>query len=145
VVARSSRKKPQKQAPGAGQPMLRTPWLEWVASALGLVIVLAIVILLARELIQASGAPPVLRVDARAVSAHAGGFTVEILAKNESGATAAQVEIEGVLKRGAESVETARATLDFVPGHSVRGAGLFFTRDPRQFELQVRALGYARP
>jgi uncharacterized protein (TIGR02588 family) len=33
----------------------------------------------------------------------------------------------------------------YVPGESVRRAGLFFKNDPRKHELRVRALGYADP
>jgi uncharacterized protein (TIGR02588 family) len=36
-------------------------------------------------------------------------------------------------------------TLDYSPPGSEKQAGLFFTRDPRQFQLQVRALGYVEP
>ena len=35
--------------------------------------------------------------------------------------------------------------LDYLPPHSKRRGGLFFTRDPRQFELQARAFGYEEP
>jgi uncharacterized protein (TIGR02588 family) len=34
---------------------------------------------------------------------------------------------------------------DYVPGHSVRQGGLFFTRDPRSGHLSVRARGYSAP
>ena len=38
-----------------------------------------------------------------------------------------------------------RARIDYVPGHSVRQGGLFFTRDPRTGHLSLRARGYSAP
>ena len=42
-------------------------------------------------------------------------FVLEVLARNEGGATAAQVVVEGELRRGGESVETSQTTFDYVP------------------------------
>ena len=39
----------------------------------------------------------------------------EMLARNKGGATAAQVVVEGELRRGGESVETSQTTFDYVP------------------------------
>jgi uncharacterized protein (TIGR02588 family) len=36
-------------------------------------------------------------------------------------------------------------TIDYVPSRSSRKAGLFFMRDPREFDLSLRALGYQSP
>ena len=122
-----------------------TPWLEWAASGLGLAIVVAVVALLGWNAIQDDGAPPAVHVESGRVSQRPGGFTLEIVAHNRSRATAAAVEIEGVLVQGGQPVETARITLDYVPGQSTRRGGLFFRQDPRALELQLRALGYAEP
>src|SRR5690606_35910898 len=144
-MARRSSKKPDKQAPSAARAVEQTAWLERVASAVGLLIALAVIVLLARDLARSTGSPPAVRVETGSVSTGAGGFAVEILARNESGAVAAGVEIEGVLRQGTQVVETARVTLDYIPGHSVRRGGLFFTHDPRALNLSVRPLGYAVP
>ena len=122
-----------------------TPMLEWIASAFGLLLAVGVVSLVVWDIFSQDGSPPAVLVERGDVTAYEGGFTLEIRARNASAETAAQVEIEGVLKQGNQTLETARSTIDFVPGKSERRAGLFFTRDPREFELQLRALGYAEP
>jgi uncharacterized protein (TIGR02588 family) len=58
---------------------------------------------------------------------------------------AAGLMVEGVLKEGTATVETSAITMDYVPSGSQRRAGLIFSRDPRKFELQIRAKGYEQP
>ena len=48
-----------------------------------------------------------------------------------------------MLATGDGSRETARLTLDYLPGHSEEEGGL--GADPRGRPLRLRALGYARP
>lgn len=74
------------------------------------------------------------------------GYLVQFNAFNEGGSTAEGVVIEGKLRRGPDpAVETSHTTLDYLPSHSELKGGLFFTQDPRQFDLQLRALGYEVP
>ncbi len=129
-MARGSR---SKQPPGP-------PLLEWIASALGLVLVLGVMAVIARDAFS-SGAElaPDITVAATRVRPSGAGFLVEFEARNLSPVTAAQVTIEGKLAGG----ETSIATIDYVPGRSVRRGGLYFSEDPRGAEL--RALGYQNP
>jgi uncharacterized protein (TIGR02588 family) len=64
---------------------------------------------------------------------------------NEGGTTAAGLTVEGELRDGTESVETSDSTIDYVPSHSERQGGLFFTLDPGEYEVQLRAKGYEMP
>lgn len=121
------------------------PWLEWIASASGLLIAVALVSFLVWDILGEKGEPPTITVETGKVTPYGGGFTVEIRLRNSSAATAAHVAAEGVLKRGDQIVELARATIDYLPGKSERRGGLFFTHDPREFSMQVRPLGYAQP
>ncbi len=75
----------------------------------------------------------------------ASGFLVRITAVNEGGTTAEGVIVEAELRSGTEPVERSRTTIDYLPPRSEKKAGLFFTRDPRQLDLQVRSLGYEEP
>ena len=70
---------------------------------------------------------------------------VEFRAVNEGGEPAAQLVIEGELIGPDGPVETAETTLDYAPPRSHRDGGLFFSRDPRAFELRLRAKGYVKP
>ena len=47
--------------------------------------------------------------------------------------------------RGGTNVETSLVTVDYVAAGSERDAALFFSNDPRQGELTVRAKGYIEP
>jgi uncharacterized protein (TIGR02588 family) len=123
----------------------RTPILEWVAAAFGLVLALAVSGLVAWDALNQDGAPPHILVEGRTVTAFDPGFVLEVRLRNVANATAAQVAIEGVLSRGGQTIETARATIDYLPGNSVRHGGLFFSNDPRGHVVTLRALGYAEP
>ena len=129
----------------SGKKSTTAPWLEWLASGLGLLIAVAVFSVLLWNAIKESGSPPAVLVHIEGVTPNEGGFTIEFHARNPTDSTAAQVEVEGVLKQGHELVETSRTTLDFVPANSVRRAGLFFAHDPRNFEVRLRALGYSEP
>lgn len=118
----------------------RPPLLEWIASALGLILTLGVMGVIARDAFRlAADLAPDVAVAATRVRQTDTGFLLEFEARNLSPITAAQVTIEGKLAGG----ETSIATIDYVPGRSVRRGGLYFTEDPRGAEL--RALGYQNP
>jgi uncharacterized protein (TIGR02588 family) len=73
------------------------------------------------------------------------GYLVTVKTSNHGGSTAAAVVIQGELRRGSDVLEQSHVTLDYSPPSSANQVGLYFTRDPRQFDLQVRALGYVEP
>ena len=54
-------------------------------------------------------------------------------------------QLEGTLVRRGQGVETSEATLAYVPGGSVRRAGLFFTENPSEYQLELRTFGYQEP
>ena len=119
----------------------REPLLEWIAAGIGLVLTLGMLAVIGREALSGEAAQvPAIEVRIERVVATPAGFTVEIAATNRSGATAAAVQIEGVI-----AGETSTATFDYVPGHATRKGGLFFREDPRRHRLEVRALGYQAP
>lgn len=119
------------------------PALEWVASAIGLLITLGVLGVIGWEAASGDGeAPPAIALSVERVTETDAGYVVEVMAANRSDTTAAGVEIQGKLARGGE---TSGATIDYVPGRSERGAGLFFTQDPRAGGLELRALGYEEP
>ena len=123
-----------------------TPLLEWVASGIGLLLLLGLLAVIGREAVSREFEQlPAIDVAVRRIVPAGSGFVVEIEAINRSGGTAAAVEIEGDLKSGETSLETSSFTLDYVPGHSRRTGGLFFREDPRRHRIEVRALGFQTP
>lgn len=122
------------------------PALEWVAAATGLLLALAMVGTILFEGVRGTDDPvPLLAVTARSVTPAAQNHVVTIRLTNDSGPTAAAVQVEGVLKRGAEEVETSTAVIDYVPGHGEAKGGLVFTADPRAHRLELRVTGYEHP
>ena len=129
-MAKASRSTP------AGGP----PPLEWIASALGLILILGVTGVIARDAFGSSAElAPDIAVTATRVRQTSAGFLLEFEARNLSPVTAAQVTVEGRLPGG----EASTATIDYLPGRSARRGGLYFGQDPRGAEL--RALGYQDP
>lgn len=133
-------KRGAKAAPGTGEI---SKW-EWVAGAIGLVMVLASVGYLARAALQPA-TPPRVAIVVDSVSAGGGMHVVHFTALNEGRATAASVTVEGELSTGSGTPVRSTTTVDFVPAGSSRSGGLYFRDDPRRGQLVVRALGYAEP
>jgi len=123
----------------------RVPWLEWVAAGTGLLLVLGIFGVIGWQAFNGATTPPVITVEVETVTPVEGGHRVLFRARNTAGEAAAQVEIESKVTIAGEHEETSRVVLDYIPGHSARRGGLFFTHDPRAGTLTVRATGFAEP
>jgi uncharacterized protein (TIGR02588 family) len=130
----------------AGSPSLpaASPW-EWVVAGIGAVLVVAAIGYLVYFAQVTPSGPALIALEQGPVERNGDGYVVTVVVTNEGATTAAAVEIEGVLSRGGVEIETASATLDYVPRFSHRSAGLYFDTDPRTVDLELRALGYAEP
>ena len=124
----------------------RTPLLEWIAAAVGLLFLLGVLVAIGHDALSgASQAPPAIEIERGAVVRTANGFVLSFTARNRSGGTAAALEVEAKLDDGQGRTETSTATLDYVPGHGAAEGGVYFRSDPRAGRLTLRALGYQRP
>ncbi|MBA3511283.1 TIGR02588 family protein [Sphingomonas sp.] len=120
--------------------------LEWMAAAIGALLVIGILTFIAMDAIASKeSGPPILEVTPVAIASSGRSHVVELEVTNRSGHAAAAVEIQGELRQGGQTVETSNATLNYLPGHSQRRAGLIFSRDPRRHALDLRATGYEVP
>jgi len=132
---------PKRRAPRGRDEISR--W-EWVAGAVGLLIVGGAVAFLAREAMLPSTPPDVVvRVDS--VTRASGGHVVHFTARNQGRATASAVTVEGELVTPPADTARGEVLVGYVPGRSERAGGLYFARDPRTGRLTVRAQGYAAP
>lgn len=112
----------------------------------GFVLVAAALGVLLYNAIRRDVSPPEVTVRVISIVPMQNGYLVQFYAINHGGSTAEGVIIEGQLRRGPDSAaETSHTTVDYLPSHSEVRGGLFFTQDPRQFDFQVRALGYEAP
>lgn len=123
-----------------------TPLLEWIAAGIGLLLTLGVLGVIGREALNGETEQlPVIAVAVTGISPAASGYVLGFEASNDTGGTAAAVEIEAILKDGETIVETGKATLDYVPGHGKAKGGVFFAGDPRRYKLEIRALGFQIP
>lgn len=122
------------------------PLIEWIAGGTGLVLTLALLGFVAW---QAVGSPeetvPEIDVQVTSISPAGEGFLVEIIASNHATQTAAGVQVEGVISGAGGSIERSSTTFDYLPGHSEARGGLFFSSNPADEGISLRALGYHQP
>lgn len=122
------------------------PALEWFAAGIGLALTLALVGFLAWQAFQKPGQlPPDITAEMGAVSEVEGGYVAEVVARNRGPSTAAAVVVTATLRDGEETLATGEITFDYIPGRSRNRGGLFFDRDPREYDLELRVMGYTEP
>lgn len=121
------------------------PAWEWGVAFLGLALVLAVIGFMVYQAVTGDDSAPQVTVYIESILPLNPGYLVQIRAVNQGGTTAAHVIVEGRLTGENERVEMGETVLDYVPSHSSRKGGLFFSQDPRKYPLQLRAEGYAEP
>lgn len=119
--------------------------VEWVAAALSALLVAGTIAFLLHDALRSPPAPPVVRIEVESTARAGRGWVVEFRAVNRGPTTAAGLTVEGTLHGDAGAVETSQVTIDYVPADGSRGGGLFFTKNPREYRLQIRPMGYDRP
>jgi len=135
----------RKPAPAPATLLQRTPLAEWMAAGVGLVLTLAVLGYSVWEVVDTTEAPPALSVRALETHRAGGAWVVEIEVANASYATAADVEVSGVLERAGVAVEAHRATFTYVPGRGAARGGLVFRQDPASGALRLAAESYTEP
>jgi uncharacterized protein (TIGR02588 family) len=121
------------------------PLWVWGIGLFGLALVLGSIVFMLYEALTGDTSLPDVTVQVESIEPSSSGFLVTFRAMNEGGSTAAGLTIEGTVRNGTESIETSTTTIEYLPSHSERKGGLFFTVDPRQYDLQLRAAGYEEP
>lgn len=122
-----------------------TPLLEWLLAIVGLILVVSSVGFLLYQAATGDETPPDVTVEVEVVTPAGHGYLVQFRAVNQGETTAKGLIIEGQLAEAGQEVEKSETTLDYIPARSEREGGLFFTENPDQFEIQLRALGYEQP
>ena len=75
------------------KPEARTPWLEWVASGVGLLLALIVFGLIGWQAMNDASEPPAIAVEVGTVTSVLGGFRVEFRARNTGGSACARARI----------------------------------------------------
>lgn len=124
----------------------RTPILEWIAAAIGLLLLLFLLGAIGFDVLQGgSRTPPDIHLSVGASAKVGDRYLVTFEALNKGGASAAALEIEGQLTDQGGVIETSSSTIDYVSGHGKAKGGLYFEHDPSSVTLKVRPLGYQMP
>lgn len=126
------------------RPAATSKW-EWLCAILGAAMLVACIGYLAWFAIRHDDDAPAVAIEIRD-SARRGDFhVVRLKIRNDSSFAAAGLVVTGELSRGAEMVERAELTLDYLPPFSTVGAGLMFRNDVKGLELRVQPVGYQEP
>ncbi len=131
-------KESKKQAAAADK-------MEWIIAVLGMAVLLVALGFILYRAVTHESKPPDLSVSVESVERGEQGYRVDFLVNNSGTQTAAAVVIEGELSNGGQSVEKSNATLAYAPANSTRRGGLYFTNDPRLYEMTIRAGGFEKP
>ena len=121
------------------------PLWMWSIAVLGLLLVAASIGFMVYEATAGDSSHADITVHVDSTLPTGDGYLVKFRAVNSGGSTVEGLTIEGVLRSASEVLETSDTVLEWVPAHSEREGGLFFTTDPRQHQLQLRAKGYENP
>ena len=121
------------------------PVWSWVAAAVGLILVAGSVCFMLYQHFAEDHTPPLAAIEILSVVPSGEGYLVTIDVTNRGDEVASGLVIEGVLGDAATPVETSTITIDYVPSGSHRQAGLYFTRDPGRFNLEIQPKGYVDP
>lgn len=123
----------------------RTPFIEWLIGSIGVALLVACVAFLVYEGINNGEAPgpitPVVTDIVDAGDRHVVVFEID----NGGSQTLSNLHITARLLDGDREVESARTTIDYLPGHSSQSGGFYFEHDPRTLRVEIRAEGYQKP
>lgn len=119
--------------------------LEWIVAAVGILLVSGAIGFLIYRGATKGDLPPKLKIEVLSIVKADENYVVKFRVINAGEITAAGLTIEGELKNGEKSEETSDVTMTYVPSQSTRRGGLIFTKNPNEYQLQIRAKGYEQP
>lgn len=121
-------------------------WLPILAGAIGFALTIGLIGFVGWDALDRAR-PEAPQIEVRAGEIHAvpQGFVVAFEARNTSPLPVTGVVVEGSLTVAGEQPIVSSVTLDYIAGHSKREGGIFLPVDPDTGQLDLRALGYAKP
>lgn len=120
-------------------------WVEWLTGLVSAILIVAMLGWVGWEAVSEDDMAPEFGIEITARSAVEGGYRVEFDIINTATRTAAAVMVRGEMRDGDNVIEQADISFDYVPAQSKASGALFFTHDPDQAQLTIRAIGYTDP
>lgn len=121
------------------------PFWEWVVAWIGAVLVLLCAGYLAFQAVAGKDGPPSPDIRVIEVVRQSGAHLVRVRVDNRSASTAEGLRIAGLLEKDGVVLERSQAVIQYLPGKSWRMAGLFFRRNPAEFDLRLVSEGFQEP
>jgi uncharacterized protein (TIGR02588 family) len=121
-----------------------TGWM-WAVAVVGFVLVAGTIGFFIYQAATANGAPADIVIETGPIEMTDGGYLVPLEVSNHGEEVAAGLLVEGALLDGETEVEMSSFTFDYLAVGSTRHGRLIFAEDPREYELEVQARGYALP
>ena len=121
------------------------PFWEWAIAGVGLVLLLASVAYFAWFAGSGPVATPAPRIEVTGIEQQGARYVVLVRVRNPSRSPVAELKVTGTLKRQGNAVEETETQFAFIPGASLREGALFFTRNPREFELELAPKSFQKP
>ncbi|MBA3344114.1 MAG: hypothetical protein H0T44_02275 [Gemmatimonadales bacterium] len=117
--------------------------LEWTVFGVGLILVLATIVYLAREALATDSLPPDVTAVLGPTRPGRDGFQVPVTVQNRGDRVAEDVTVTVLLAGPPE--QEAVLTIGFLPRHSTRQGWVRFNGSPAAPQLRVTSLGFASP
>ena len=126
------------------RPQSTSAW-EWAIAIVGALLVVSTVGYLIYFEASTSSRPPQVTIDRPVITRSGDKHLVSFIARNQSSATAAGLQIRGELRQDGRVVESSELSFDYLPGFSERQGYFYFEQDPSVGELDVYPLSYVEP
>jgi len=127
------------------QSVDQTPTWEKVVGSFGFVVLCMGIAYLCWSAWSDEKLPPDIAITVNSIKPISKGFLVKINVVNNGSEAVSLLQVEGQLTNSGGETEASTAELDYLASYSTGHAGLFFTTDPRQGDLQLRPLGFQPP
>ena len=123
----------------------KVPLWEWLVAVAGMLLILFVLGTLIVEAVSDGDTPPVIDLRVKETVAHGSGELVLIEAHNRGGTVASDLKVRGLLSGSTNAIEAREIVIDYLPRHSSKVIGLFFSRPTAGLDLRLEPVGFVEP
>jgi uncharacterized protein (TIGR02588 family) len=119
--------------------------LEWIVSITGTLIFFFTLSFVLYNAVTNSHSPADINIRVLSFQPNGNDFLLNIEVENKGDASVEGLEIAAILQDNESEIERGVTTFDYVPGRSKRKGGIFFKKNPGDYQIQLRPLGFEEP